>query len=100
MVGTGDSVLIREVSSIQSVLYREAPLHLYIFAQIVLLLCGGGGVKRVIWPMLPPTTAQGSGKTYTLGSGAEVEWNGEREGMIPRALNDIFKGLQVNSYVV
>ena len=50
--------------------------------------------------MLPPTTAQGSGKTYTLGSGAEVEWNGEREGMIPRALNDIFKGLQVNSYVV
>ena len=47
-----------------------------------------------------PTTAQGSGKTYTLGSGAEVEWNREREGMIPRALNDIFKGLQVNSYVV
>ena len=99
MVGTADSVLIREVSSIQSVLYREAPLHVYIFAQIVLLLFGGGGVKRVIWPMLPPT-AQGSGKTYTLGSGAEVEWNGEREGMIPRALNDIFKGLQVNSYVV
>ena len=47
MVGTADSVLIREVSSIQSVLYREAPLHVYIFAQIMLLLFGGGGVKRV-----------------------------------------------------
>ena len=28
MVGTGDSVLIREVSHIQSVFYRDIPLHL------------------------------------------------------------------------
>ena len=30
MVGTADSVLIREVSLIQSVLYREVPLYYYI----------------------------------------------------------------------
>lgn len=48
------------------------------------------------WSLHPhPLHTQGSGKTYSLGSGVEVEWDGEKEGIIPRALNDIFKALQV-----
>ena len=38
VVGTADSVLIREVSVIQSVLYREVPLHTYNEQFIVYIL--------------------------------------------------------------
>ena len=43
MVGTADSVLIREVSLTESVLYREVPLYLYVctcyVCALVCLLC-------------------------------------------------------------
>ena len=60
--------------------------------------CGVCGTVDVLsLSMHHRPTIQGSGKTYSLGSGAEVEWVGEKEGIIPRALNEIFKALQVRN---
>ena len=41
MVGTADSVLIREMSFIQSVLDREVPLYVYVlpWAHVYMLTC-------------------------------------------------------------
>ena len=60
-------------------------------------VCGVCGTVDVLSLSMHHPTTQGSGKTYSLGSGAEVEWVGEKEGIIPRALNEIFKALQVRN---
>ena len=36
----------------------------------------------------------GSGKTYTMGTGFDLEINAEEVGVIPRAVNQIFTGIE------